>query len=128
MSCLFHYDSFNVAIRVPMNVISYNTWLSYIAKHSTGLTFTYDSDFVYLSGSCVEQSGLYLPAWGGSSTESSDKAARNSYIANYLRGDLSSRHTVAQFANLLRERRCVCHARRLGAINNHVQRALDRQS
>ena len=62
MSCLFHYDSFNVAIRVPMNVISYNSWLSYYVKHSTGVTFTYDDDYVYLSGNRVEQSGLFLPA------------------------------------------------------------------
>ena len=111
-----------------MNVISYNTWLSYFIKHSTGLTFTYDNDFVYLSGNCVEQSGLFLPAWGGSSTESNDRVARNNYIANHLRGDLPHRHTIAEFIDLLERRRRITHARTHGAITDRVQRELDRRA
>ena len=36
-SALFHYDSLNVAIRIPMNVISYHTWFSHKVKHCTGI-------------------------------------------------------------------------------------------
>ena len=36
-SALFHYDDLNIAIRIPMNVISYHTWFSHNVKHCTGV-------------------------------------------------------------------------------------------
>ena len=45
-SALFHYDDLNIAIRIPMNVISYHTWFSHNVKHCTGV--------VSESNSCVK--------------------------------------------------------------------------
>ena len=37
VSALFHYDSLNIAIRIPMNVVSYHTWFSHNVNHCTGV-------------------------------------------------------------------------------------------
>jgi len=69
--------------------------------------------------------GLFLPAWGGSS--STTTKSRSAYVADFF-PNAGGIRTIDQFVNLIREERMIGHDRRHcpEGITDNVERAIRR--
>lgn len=121
-SCVFHYDDMMQATRIPMNTTSYSTFRGCELSHHSGLSYSFDSEYVYL-----DDRNMNILAWGGASGDV-DYKARRTYAAHNLwpNNQIPDRLTVTEYAQRLISQGRVRDARRNNVIDIRVEAEIQR--